>query len=82
LQSQFGSSLQASGEEGRRSSFEITVLLQSGDKKTEPVLLWSKLKEGKFPAIPSVIQAIQAYAQNGTATAVEAEKKTGLFGLW
>jgi len=52
---------QVSGAPGRRSSFEVTV----GTDESNKVVLFSKLKSGKFPDRDSMAEALEAYAKNG-----------------
>jgi len=65
LESHFGSSAVITGATGRRSSFEITVKIQSNGKSSKEVLAWSKLSKGKFPYTPALINSIQTFAQTG-----------------
>mmetsp|Transcript_6369 Transcript_6369/g.18049 ORF Transcript_6369/g.18049 Transcript_6369/m.18049 type:complete len:81 (-) Transcript_6369:1776-2018(-) len=57
-------------EKPRRGAFEISVQLEDMD---EPVLVYSKLKTGKFPNVAKLVDALHKLEETGEVPEVDVE---------
>ena len=66
LESHFGSHIRVSGAKGRSSSFEVNASLETAvGVASQPTLVHSKLRDGKFPDDNKLTAQIQQWVQTG-----------------